>query len=222
MSSIDDGGPTAGCVVDRRSSPSIASTKPLATASPRPRPSWASGPPSPSRWKGWNTASRLSAGMPDTAVDHSDVDAVSDGCRLRRGRSCPSGAQLTAFWMTFASARSRRTPSARTSGSVSGTSTSTPAASSPEAGQRGVDGTSTATVGSMCDAEHPRLHPAEVEQVDDQRGESVGFGVDGLGERLDVVGAPSRPRAEEAGGRRLDVGERPAQIMGHGGEEGVA
>ncbi len=70
--------------------------------------------------------------------------------------------------------------------------------------------------------ERPGLDAGHVEQVVDQPGQPVGLGVDGGQELVPLGVAPADLPVEQAGGRRLDRGQRGAQVVGDRVEQGGA
>ena len=70
--------------------------------------------------------------------------------------------------------------------------------------------------------QRPGLDAGHVEQVVDQPGEPVGLGVDGGQELVPLGVAPADLPVEQARGRRLDRGQRGAQVVGDRVEQGGA
>ena len=76
--------------------------------------------------------------------------------------------------------------------------------------------------GERVGLHHAGLEAAHVEQVADDGVEAVGLLVDGLEEVPLGLGGPVDVVLQQAGGRRLDGGERRAQVVGHGPQDGGA
>ncbi len=79
--------------------------------------------------------------------------------------------------------------------------------------------------GPAQDLDRADLQPAHVEQVADEPVETIGLLVDRAGELSALLAGPAHVGLQEAGGRRLDRGERGAQVVRDGlqqrGAEGV-
>ena len=105
------------------SSPPIASTKPRATARPRPDPARRSGVAEPLE-RPEDLLALDRPGCP-ALVDDAEVDTIAADAGERSGPARSGGDACSAFAMTFATARSSSAASASTRGSVSGTSTTT-------------------------------------------------------------------------------------------------
>ena len=219
----DDGRAAAGRVLDRRSRRPSPRRTPSCTASPSPTPSYVARAPSPSRWNGWNTASRWSRGMPGTPVDDPDVDALLRSAPPRPATAVPSGAQSSALLITFASARSRSDGSADADGQRRRErATSTADASTERLASARVDRGVDRDRLRCRTPSMPGLEAAHVEQVRHEGVQPVGFRVDRLAERPHVVGGPLDVGAQQAGRRGLDVGERRPEVVRHRGEQRVA
>ena len=154
-------------------SPPIASTKPLATASPSPTPSPCA--ESPSRWNGRKSRSRSSRGTPGprsttrTSTMPSTTPAVTRGER----RAARSGRRSRSRWRARARAgRGRPAHEAATRGRRARRSRRHPRLRSA------AGSTSSRPTGDGADLQRASLEPAHVEQVADERVEPVGLLVD--------------------------------------------
>ena len=124
--------------------------------------------------------------------------------------------------MMLASARSSSAGSAATSGSVSGTSTSTLGRVARRGWPARRRRRRRRPPGSICTPSIPacsRLMSSRLTMSAVSRSASSSMV---LANDSTSSAVHSTSRAEQAGGRRLDVGERAAQVVGDGGEEGVA
>ena len=72
----------------------------------------------------------------------------------------------------------------------------------------------------QIDEDRERLQPAHVQQVADQRRQPVGLGLDRRLELRPQVGRPVDLVLAKAGDRRLDCGQRRAQVVGDGLQQG--
>ena len=201
-------------VSSSQSSPPIRSRNPFAIASPRPGPRfvvalvepgerqeelWRAAASSPAPWSTTRTGTRR-PGVPTS---------TSTAARRHgppRGRRCPAGWTRTRGRST-GSARAvvpaRRTPSRRDA-----------------SGQR-TSAASTSAVDGLCEvdrletcAEHAGLDPRHVQKVRDERVEPIGLVVDHRQHGVTSVriGAGNLG-VEEIGDRRLDRGQRAAEIV---------
>ncbi len=162
-------------------SPSIASTKPCATASPSPTPPSCASVAEPLERLEDALAVRRGharAAVDDAQVDRSRPTAPASTRTGGAGRRVAERVRRS----TLAIARSSRPGSASTRGSVSGTSTSTSRRDGAEAARARRARPRRARRASASTCERAGLQPAHVEQVADEGVEAVGLLVDRLQE----------------------------------------
>ena len=192
----------------------MASTKPLATASPSPTPSAAVAQPlerledaAPGPPPGCPGPGRRPGGRPGPPPRRP---------RSARGRSGPDAAMALAA--RLATARSSRAGSAWHPGQrlvevdvhgVGGTA---------EAGQRGRHDLLVADRSGL-EPQRPALEPAHVEEVPHQVVEAVALLVDGAEELVRGLLGPVDVALQQAGDRRLDRRQRRAQVVRHGPQQ---
>ena len=204
-----------------RRCPPWASTRPRTRYRPRPVPLLA--PPCQNREK---TSSRCSGGDAVAVVGHDQVDRrrVAEHRRpaleAHRAAAVPHGVldevgdhllEPVGVGPQRAEVVGRRRPRTASRSAPAATRRSTWASSRGRSSR-----------GWACTVEPAGVDPGGVEQLGDQPGDPVGVGLDGLEhEALLVVGEPV-PVAQQGRGEPLDAGQRRAQLVRHGGEQGGA
>ena len=186
-------------------------------------PSCAAGPPSPSRWNGWNTASRWSRGMPAprSMTRMSTWSATGAGLDAdRRALGRPVEGVLDHVRERPLEQRRRRRV---TSGRSSGTSDVDADVSTARLAERGVDDLVDGRRARSATPSMPGLQPAHVEQVGDERVRRSASASMVSANVVDVLGRPARRRwLSRLVAAALMLASGPAQVVGHRGEEGVA
>ncbi len=196
--------------------PPITLMSPRATASPRPSPSPCGA--SPTRWKAAKMRS-LSASATPGPRSMTRSCTVSP-MRPAVTRTSASPLCLRAFSTTLASTRSSRPRSARTRGRSGSRSTSTRCGADVVRTRRddGIEQVDRVVVGPHG----PGLEPGEVEQVADEGVEAVGALLDRLEQLGLVLGRQLEAGLTQGGHAGLDAGERGAQVVRDGREQGRA
>ena len=197
----------------------MARVKPRATARPSPTPAPRRGLVSSRRWNGWKTCSRSSTGMPlPRSTTRSRTRPAAMPASTRTGQSLWPWAM--ALSTRLATTRSSSAGSAWTGGTSSARRRPRHGRAG-QAGERGGD--------DLLEGRRPEqgrdgagVDAGHVEEVVDEVGEPVGLVLDRLEELGGLLRGPGDVGLAEAVDRRLDPGERGAQVVGDRLEQSAA